>query len=108
MPLPPGTRRRFTVNRNAASKLSERGPWAIRARIEPGRAGSKRRPCQARGDAVYRRRLSWPPFPSSRHHVALVRIRFPHIGYVIWLAQVVLSRLHLPIACGEAAAAGNW
>ena len=61
-----------------------------------------------RGDAVYGAFISFTQFDT---YVALVRIRFPYIGYVPWVAQVVLEVLVVLFsrrAYGEAAAARKF
>ena len=84
-------------------QLSKRRPWANLSAID-------KRACRVeeggvfiiRDDVVYVAFISFTQFDT---YVALVRIRFPYIGYVIWLAQVVLEVFIFHIAYGEAAAA---
>ena len=85
-------------------QLSERRPWANLSAID-------KRACRVeeggvfiiRGDVVYVAAISFTQFDTD---VALVRIRFPHIGYVI-VFQVVLEVL-CSRAYGEAAAAREF
>ena len=87
-------------------QLSKRGPRADSSAID-------KRACRVeecgvikiRDDVVYVACISFTQFDT---YVALVRIRFPYIGYVIWLAQVVLEVFIFHIAYGEAAAARKF
>ena len=88
-----------------SEQLSERGPWADSGGIEPGTSRVEEGGFIIRDDAVYGAFISFTQFDT---YVALVRIRFPYIGYVIWLAQVVLEVFIFHIAYGEAAAARKF
>ena len=87
-------------------QLSERSPRADSSAIEPwARRVEEGAMIGIRGDAVYGAFVSFTQFDTD---VALVRIRFPYIGYVIWLAQVVLEVFISRRAYGEAAAARKF
>ena len=90
-------------------QLSKRGPRADSSAID-------KRACRVeecgvikiRDDVVYVACISFTQFDT---YVALVRIRFPYIGYVPWVAQVVLEVLVVLFsrrAYGEAAAARKF
>ena len=103
--MPPWSTTSSKVNRNAATNCRERSPRANLSAIDKRACRVEEGGFIIRDDAVYGAFISFTQFDT---YVALVRIRFPYIGYVIWLAQVVLEVFIFHIAYGEAAAARKF